>query len=87
MLPWRLELHLLPGLRAHHHRLRLEGDCSVRLLLPCWHVLLSALAIVVLLLPLLLLNLVGHLKVILWVAAGSDMGGQPWHKGGGRQKF
>ena len=34
-----------------------------------------ACVVVVLLLPLLLLNLVGHLEVILWVAAGSSMGG------------
>ena len=75
LLGW-LDLHLLLGLHAHYHRLRLEGDCSVRLLLSCRHALLSARAVVVLLLPLLLLNLVGHLEVIHSVVAGSDMSGR-----------
>ena len=72
LLRW-LDLHLLLGLHAHYHRLRLEGNCSIRLLLPCRHALLSARAFVVLLLPLLLLNLVRHLKVILRVAADPNM--------------
>ena len=56
-LGW-LDLHLLLRLlHAHNHRLRLEGDCRVCLMLPRRHVLLSARVVVVLLLPLLLLNL------------------------------
>ena len=73
LLRW-LELHLLLRLlHAHNHRLRLEGDCSVRLLLSRWHGLMSARAIVVLLLPLLLLNLACHFEVILRIAARSNM--------------
>ena len=73
LLRW-LELHLqLWLLHAHYHRLRLEGDCRVRLLLPRRHVLLSARANVVLLFLLLLLNLACHFKVILRIAARSNM--------------
>ena len=75
LLRW-LELHLLLRLlHAHNHRLRLEGNCIVRLLLPRRRALLSARAVVVLLLPLLLLNLACHFEVILWIriAARSSM--------------
>ena len=69
LLRW-LELHLLLWLLyAHNHRLRLQGVYRVRLLLPRRHALLSARAVVVLLLPLLLLNLACHFEVILRIAA------------------
>ena len=75
LLRW-LELHLLLRLvHANNYWLRLEGDCGVRLLLPRQHALQSTRAVVVLLLPLLLLNLVGHLKVILRIPASSNMCG------------
>ena len=65
LLRW-LELHLLLRLlHVHNPRLRLEGDCSVRLLLPRQYALLSARTVVILLLPLLLLNLACHFEVIL----------------------
>lgn len=75
LLRW-LDLHLLLRLlHAHNHRLRLEGNYRVRLLLSRRHALLSARAVVVLLFPLLLLNLACHFEVILWIAAGPSMHG------------
>ena len=75
LLRW-LELHLLLRLlHAHNHRLWLEGNCSVCLLLSHRHVLLSVRAVVVLMLPLLLLSLASHFEVILRITAGSNMCG------------
>ena len=73
LLRW-LVLHLLLWLLCgHNHRLRLEGDCRVCLLLPRRHALLSARVVIVLLLPLLLLRLVCHFEVVLPIAACSDV--------------
>ena len=78
LLRW-LVLHLLLWLLCgHNHWLRMEGDCRVRLLLPCRHALLSARAVVILLLPLLLLHLAWHCEVVLWIAARSDVRCRVW---------
>ena len=62
-------MHLLLWLLyAHNHWMRLQGDCRVCLLLPRRHALLSARAVVALLLPLLLLLLRWlELYLLLWL--------------------